>query len=172
MPLDQAGPEIRWALANLQGLQTGNVRRFVRSLDDAMNNTSLILLFEVGDRALLFGGDAQWESWAFALSRRGISSRLANVVLYKVGHHGSGNATPRKLWGMLKKRSAQQTPDRLIAMLPTTIGPYGGVPASELVEALGRETDLLRSDKTPAAAKGVLSCTLKVGATDTSGRTS
>ena len=35
----------------------------VRILDDALNNTSVILLFEVGGKRLLFPGDAQIENW-------------------------------------------------------------------------------------------------------------
>ena len=39
----------------------------VRILDGALNNTSLILLFEVGGKRLLFPGDAQIENWSYAL---------------------------------------------------------------------------------------------------------
>ena len=37
------------------------------SLDGVLNNTSLILLFEVGGSRLLFPGDAQIENWSYAL---------------------------------------------------------------------------------------------------------
>ena len=40
----------------------------VRTLDQAMNNTSVILLFEVGNKKLLFPGDAQIENWSYALN--------------------------------------------------------------------------------------------------------
>ena len=39
----------------------------VRSVDDALNNTSLILLFDIGGTKLLFPGDAQIENWRYAL---------------------------------------------------------------------------------------------------------
>ena len=39
----------------------------MRTLDDQMNNTSLILLFEVFGKKLLFPGDAQIENWSYAL---------------------------------------------------------------------------------------------------------
>jgi hypothetical protein len=32
-----------------------------------MNNTSVILFFEVGSKKLLFPGDAQIENWSYAL---------------------------------------------------------------------------------------------------------
>ncbi len=41
----------------------------VRSMDDALNNTSVILLFEAGGKKLLFPGDAQWENWELALTQ-------------------------------------------------------------------------------------------------------
>jgi hypothetical protein len=68
-----------------------------------INNTSLVLAFElgVGGKVLLFAGDAQrgnWISWTDAESRDGartVTTRdlLSRTVLYKVGHHGSHNAT-------------------------------------------------------------------------------
>ena len=50
-------------------------------------------------RSLLFPGDAQIENWQYALGQRAGSSKLlASVNVYKVGHHGSLNATPKSLW--------------------------------------------------------------------------
>lgn len=80
--------------------------RIVTWLDDVMNNTSVVLLIRAGDRRLLFPGDAQLESWRWITqaSPRAARNRtrLAKVDLYKVGHHGSRNATPKaslyKLW--------------------------------------------------------------------------
>jgi beta-lactamase superfamily II metal-dependent hydrolase len=67
------------------------------ALDNAVNNTSLILMFEVGDQFLLFPGDAQWGSWNAALTNPAAHELLAKTNFYKVGHHGSHNATPREL---------------------------------------------------------------------------
>ncbi len=68
-----------------------------------INNTSLVLAFElgVGGKVLLFAADAQrgnWISWTDAESKDGartVTTRdlLSRTVLYKVGHHGSHNAT-------------------------------------------------------------------------------
>lgn len=68
------------------------------------NNTSLVLAFELGKggKVLLFVADAQagnWYSWTDGSWTDGdgdtITARdlLARTVLYKVGHHGSHNAT-------------------------------------------------------------------------------
>ena len=70
----------------------------MRSIDDALNNTSLILLFDIGGKKLLFPGDAQIENWRYALfdapTGGDIRASLADVAIYKVGHHGSLNGTP------------------------------------------------------------------------------
>jgi hypothetical protein len=67
------------------------------------NNSSLVLAFELGrgGKVLLFAGDAQrgnWVSWASKKvpdGKEGVDVRelLSRTVLYKVGHHGSHNAT-------------------------------------------------------------------------------
>ena len=72
--------------------------QIVRMLDQQMNNTSVILIFQVRKKLLLFPGDAQIENWEYALVRRSTKALLRNVDLYKVGHHGSRNATPKTLW--------------------------------------------------------------------------
>ncbi|MEQ9561574.1 MAG: hypothetical protein RLN69_03570, partial [Woeseiaceae bacterium] len=46
----------RWFKKRLQRLRADELFRIVRILDDAMNNTSVILLFTVGDRGFLFPG--------------------------------------------------------------------------------------------------------------------
>jgi hypothetical protein len=72
-------------------------------LDDRTNNTSLVLAFEFTDtnRVLLFVGDAQvgnWLSWqdlSWTIENKIVTGPdlLARTVYYKVGHHGSHNAT-------------------------------------------------------------------------------
>lgn len=67
------------------------------------NNSSLVLAFELGKggKVLLFAGDAQrgnWVSWAEKPFKDGdkevdVRELLGRTVLYKVGHHGSHNAT-------------------------------------------------------------------------------
>lgn len=72
-------------------------------MNDFTNNASLVLAFELGrgGKVLLFAADAQrgnWVSWAekeWLDGAESVSARdlLARTVLYKVGHHGSHNAT-------------------------------------------------------------------------------
>ena len=58
----------RWLVEQLQGPQLRSLLRIVTALDHAMNNTSVILLIQAGDRRLLFCGDAQIENWEYALT--------------------------------------------------------------------------------------------------------
>ena len=128
------------------------VLAIVRSLDKVLNNTSLILLFEIGDTRLLFPGDAQLENWMFALREcdeaEKIRERLAGAEFYKVGHHGSLNATPKTLWNGFSHRSAKPAPDRLATMVSTLSGKHGcekthtEVPRKTLIDELERMSDL------------------------------
>ena len=59
--------ETRWFLPRLDKIRGEQLLQIVRSLDHAMNNTSLILLFEVGSKKFLFSGDAQIENWEYCL---------------------------------------------------------------------------------------------------------
>jgi beta-lactamase superfamily II metal-dependent hydrolase len=66
------------------------------ALDKAINNTSLILMFEVGQLLMLFPGDAQWGAWNAIMGDPPAKTLLERTTFYKVGHHGSHNATPRE----------------------------------------------------------------------------
>ncbi len=94
----------RWLVRRLQDSSAQQLLSIVRALDRAMNNTSLILLFTVGARRMLFPGDAQIENWLYALKEapdaEANRAELAAVNVYKIGHHGSLNATPKSLWSL------------------------------------------------------------------------
>ncbi len=137
----------RWLLERLKATRREQLREIVRILDKALNNTSVILLFEVGGHKLLFPGDAQLENWQFAMSKPAVMKRLEDVTVYKVGHHGSLNATPKTLWNNFKHRGPANTPDRLQTFVSTMPGKHGStareteVPRRTLVAALKRESD-------------------------------
>lgn len=138
----------RWLAQRLRAGRGEQLLELVRILDDAMNNTSVILLFEAGNKKLLFPGDAQLESWRYAFSQPKVRKLLANVDLYKVGHHGSLNATPKTVWGLFNKRSSKAGSGRLTTMLSTLPGKHGSetsnteVPRRTLLSALQAESDL------------------------------
>jgi beta-lactamase superfamily II metal-dependent hydrolase len=65
------------------------------ALDKAVNGTSLMLMLEVAGTYLLFPGDAQWGTWNAAMEDPEWRELLTRVSFYKIGHHGSHNATPK-----------------------------------------------------------------------------
>jgi hypothetical protein len=116
-------------------------------LDKRTNNSSLVLAFEFVDtkRVMLFVGDAQvgnWLSWKevkWTMGDTTVSAHdlLARTVFYKVGHHGSHNAT-------LKQNGLElMTNPHLSAFIPTNavdaenVG-WGEMPFRPLLEDLER----------------------------------
>ena len=139
------------------------------NLDDHVNNTSLVLAFELGagGPVLLFPGDAQvgsWLSWHELESVDGLTaeSLLARTVLYKVGHHGSHNATLKDL-GLRKMTDTAN----LVALLPVdereARKPKGrnrdgwAMPYGKLLEDLIARTEgrVLRADRLPEKPAGL-----------------
>jgi hypothetical protein len=148
--------QARWFRDRLAVMTGEQLLEIVRVLDDQMNNTSLILLFEVGDKKLLFPGDAQIENWSYALEdapdAAATRKLLADVDFYKVGHHGSRNATPKKLlWESFTKRGTGKK--RMQTVLSTLPGKHGTaakkteVPRKTLLQALETETSLCNTTK-------------------------
>ena len=118
-------------------------------IDKRTNNSSLVLAFEFLDtnRVMLFVGDAQvgnWLSWKdvqWTIGNKTVSAHdlLRRTVFYKVGHHGSNNAT-------LKQNGLELmvSPD-LSAFIPTNradakkIG-WGEMPFEPLLDDLRKRT--------------------------------
>ena len=129
-------------------------------LDSYTNNTSLVLAFELPEskEVLLFVGDAQvgnWQSWAsatFSDPKVTAADLLSRTIFYKVGHHGSHNATLKQ--GGLDA----MTSPKLVAAIPVdeefAHRPKGGcpngwdMPAGPLLNALLEKTSgrVLRAD--------------------------
>jgi hypothetical protein len=146
----------RWLVPRINRMQAEELLSLVRTLDSVMNNTSLILLFTIGDFRLLFPGDAQLENWRYALelapNADSIRRRLADTRVYKVGHHGSLNATPKELlWHRFERRGPASTDGRLITVLSTAGGKHGQesqgteVPRRRLVDTLKAESKLVNT---------------------------
>jgi hypothetical protein len=128
---------------------------FALQLDSDTNNTSLALAFELPDgRVLLFPADAQvgnWESWHVDGDRRPrvwkaggkavtAEALLQRTVLYKVGHHGSHNATLRE------KGLEMMTDGSLAALVPVDVyiahekKRWTKMPFDPLMSRLGEKT--------------------------------
>jgi hypothetical protein len=136
-----------------------------KTLDSFLNNQSLVILFEFQGKKLLFVGDAQggnWEHWLYTSASPDKSGAapvsedaqtiLESIDFYKVGHHGSTNATPRA--------AVQALRSGIVAMCSTQPGVYGSpdkgteVPRAPLIQALEAKMTVLRSDEVPAQANG------------------
>ena len=149
------------------------------NLDTHTNNTCVVLAFEFTDtgEVFLFPADAQvgnWLSWQeLSWNVKGdngggqvkVSDLLERTVFYKVGHHGSHNATLRE-FGL-----EQMTSDDLVAFIPVVEeeakkNRWMNMPFKPLVERLQKKTAgrILRSDQS-APTKGQLE-TLPKGARD------
>ena len=133
----QYGP-VAWLIERMKHQRVAWLHRIIRSLDDLLNNTSLILLFEVAGRSLLFSGDAQVENWRYALEGAPEKAKnrqlLRKIDVYKVGHHGSRNATPRTLYQLWTEdpAGAEASGHQMIALLSTKPGVHGEPPRSEV----------------------------------------
>ena len=128
---------------------TSDVLDLAFAMEDAVNNSSLALLFLFGGEGLLMPGDAQWGNWHFWLAQRVAPEVFEQVTLYKVGHHGSHNATPKSIIDRLPEN---------VAVLLSTQGkkPFPTIPEPKLLAALeARSSDrVARSDSTSALPKG------------------
>jgi beta-lactamase superfamily II metal-dependent hydrolase len=143
--------------ATLATMQPDALLAAADKLDGTLNNQSLVVLFTCRGKKLLFVGDAQWGNWAYWLYGQGATGALptmtgaatdilSTIDFYKVGHHGSTNATPIPVVAALNTDC--------VAMVSTATGAYGTpskhteVPRSALLAALEARTGnrTVRSD--------------------------
>jgi beta-lactamase superfamily II metal-dependent hydrolase len=131
------------------------------AMQSATNNTSLVLAVELaGGDVLLFAGDAQvgnWRSWQdrkWTVDGRVVTGPdlLARTIFYKVGHHGSHNATLKEqgLEMMKNLQTAAIPVDEIVAKKMS----WGAMPLKSLVAELGSRTKgrTLRTDIAPSVA--------------------
>jgi beta-lactamase superfamily II metal-dependent hydrolase len=140
-----------WRRIDNQALDS--ISTLALQMDKYINNTSLALAFEFDDDGkgdvLLFPGDAQvgnWSSW-FDIKKFDVSDLLSRTTFYKVGHHGSHNAT-------YKPALEKMNHPKLVAMIPTNQkfaknSKKWVMPAPNLNKALKEHTHerLLRNDQ-------------------------
>jgi beta-lactamase superfamily II metal-dependent hydrolase len=115
------------------------------AMEDAVNNSSLALLFLFANQGLLMPGDAQWGNWQSWLQQSTGSEILNQTTVYKVGHHGSHNATPKSV--------VEGLPSHLTVLVPTQNTPFPTIPEPKLMAALGERSGqrVVRSDNETAA---------------------
>lgn len=142
-PVDPNLADQAWRRIDLDWLAMSST--LAMQLDDRTNNTSLALAFESVEtgRVMLFVADAQigswlsWQDlkWGTDQDRVTGPDLLARTVFYKVGHHGSQNATAKA-----KGLQLMNSPD-LAAFIPTNqddarnVG-WGEMPFHGIIEDL------------------------------------
>jgi beta-lactamase superfamily II metal-dependent hydrolase len=117
-------------------------------LEDAVNNSSLALLFVFGKQALLMPGDAQWGNWQSWMEQDVGEAIFKLTTVYKVGHHGSHNATPRT--------AVNRLPSSVTVLVPTQNTPFPTIPEPKLMAELGERSGnrVVRSDDQGALPAG------------------
>jgi hypothetical protein len=119
------------------------------ALDKAVNGTSLMLMLVIGDLHLLFPGDAQWGTWKAVLDNPDRRRLLSKTHFYKVGHHGSHNATPV---AFVEEVLTDTESDRQLRSAMVSVRPrpqWQNIPRQPLLEKLGtRIGAIARSDVT------------------------
>lgn len=150
--LSKVPSSAKWLVDQMKDPTAEDLLRISRIMDNAINNTSIILVIELWGMKLLFPGDAQIESWDYVLNGpQGKRNRelLSDVEIYKVGHHGSLNATPKTLWNLLENRKDKDGNGNLISLLSSRLNVHGKakngteVPRGKLVTALTKGSELI-----------------------------
>ncbi len=134
-------------------------------IENFLNNQSLVVLFEFGGRRLLFAGDAQGGNWEYWLYKTDVPTKdpteageiiekskelLETIDFYKVGHHGSTNATP--IQAVEAAIARPKGSHGFVSMCSTEDDVYGNkkketeVPRTRLMDVLEKESCLIRSD--------------------------
>lgn len=155
-----AGSDDKESLAarrRIDSAWTGAAVNFALQLDRNTNNSSLVLALELGagGDVLLLAADAQGGAWeSFKTLKLGHEGRevmatdlLARTAFYKVGHHGSVNATARTALEAMD-------PSRLVAFVPVDGRVarercrWDDFPAAKLTARLHEQTSgrLIRAD--------------------------
>jgi beta-lactamase superfamily II metal-dependent hydrolase len=122
-----------------------------QKLDDMINSTSLVLVLQIGAARLLLPGDAEWGTWKVILANEDARALLRGATFFKVGHHGSHNATSKTLVEKI-------LPKKIPAMISTQEGEgnyRNNIPLHDLLDALtAHDIRFMRSDKPKAKFTG------------------
>ncbi|MFK8031577.1 MAG: hypothetical protein AB8G18_15175 [Gammaproteobacteria bacterium] len=116
----------------------------IRTIDKAKNNTSLVFQLSVGERSLLFTGDAELRSWDKLVEKN--QSWLKPVDFMKISHHGSHNGTPLDMLDTLLPRSRKDKAKIMVSTKRHVYGTKNPVPDESLMNELSTRGELINSD--------------------------
>jgi beta-lactamase superfamily II metal-dependent hydrolase len=118
-------------------------------LENSVNNTSVYFVLDVRGTRLVFVGDSQHGAWEHVLNDSESLKLVTEPAFYKIGHHGSHNATPKRFVENVLGRDHY-------AMMPFgPVAQWPSIPEDKLITALeNSDTQLIRADA-PVAGRGV-----------------
>jgi len=149
VPADRLPPSLPVNPSNFRSIRLFNddLLNTAKALDGFLNGESLVLVLEIGKARLLLTGDAEVGAWTQILDNPAALELASSATFFKVGHHGSHNATPVRF---VREHLAKKTP----AVISTQEGDgkyRNGIPFGHLLEEMkGRQIAYVRSDQPPA----------------------
>ncbi len=153
------------AWRRIDGDWLGSAPELAMAIQSYTNNTSLVLALEIGPPGsgdvFLFAADAQvgnwesWQAWTWPADKPDVTGPdlLARTIFYKIGHHGSHNAT-------LKAHGLEQMKRLKVAVCPVDEAEakakhWDRMPFPDLMDAMSAmkpEVVVLRTDQPPKSA--------------------
>jgi beta-lactamase superfamily II metal-dependent hydrolase len=125
------------AFYNLLDVRHSNSSSTLLSIDQASNNTSIVMLLEWNGWKLLFTGDAEKRSWR-TMDKKGV---IEPVHFLKVSHHGSHTGMPPT--EILEKLLPMPVGGKKArAAVSTFLETYPGVPSETTLTELRKRTEL------------------------------
>ncbi|MCB5292360.1 MBL fold metallo-hydrolase [Arthrobacter sp. SO3] len=118
-------------------------------LERSVNNTSIYFVLDVDGTRLVFVGDSQQGAWDHVLQDPAARALVSNPAFYKIGHHGSHNATPRDYVANAVGNHG------IYAMLPYGhVEQWGDIPNGNLLSAFTTmNAHIIRADAPVADAR-------------------
>ncbi len=140
-PNPNAARSLKADFEKISNLGDGAELNLATQLEKAVNGTSLMLMFQIEHAHLLFPGDAQNGTWKSVLQDEESRSLLFKTNFYKIGHHGSHNATPKEfVFDILQPKFKA-----MASVYPVAAWQF--IPKAELMTALReRDGEVVRSD--------------------------
>lgn len=115
------------------------------SLESSINGTSLVFVLDIGGLLLFFPGDAQWGTWDMILHDPKAVDLVKRSTFYKIGHHGSHNASPQSFVNTV------MSPDTWAAVSVAPVKVWPLIPQGDLVTRMrDLPVHVLQSDDPPA----------------------
>ena len=151
--------------ATIEAAQPTLLLTAAKTLDNFLNNQSLVVLFGFNGKRLLFAGDAQggnWEYWMFGGTptkapaveqiEKDSQEILGHLDFYKMGHHGSTNATPISAVAAMGGNFPTMCSTQEDSF--GTVDNESEVPRLPLLEALKQKSQIVRSDQIAVTLPG------------------